>query len=182
MRPLTQELPFATGAAQKRKKKKKNQKKPTNNNNNNKNPTLLFCFSSLFLEFFFKLCMQSNIRLYHDYLYKRTITGVPAVAQWGWQHLWSAGIEVPFPTWNSGLRKLQCHSCGVGHNYGSDLIPGLGTPYAPVWPKKKKRRERKTYKSIKKRTNRSSRCGSAVTNPTSICEDADSVPGLAQQV
>ena len=30
----------------------------------------------------------------------------------------------------SGLRIRCCHSCGVGHCSGSDLIPGLGTPCA----------------------------------------------------
>ena len=33
-----------------------------------------------------------------------------------------------------------------------------------------------------KKTFRSSRCGSAVMNPTSICKDAGSIPGLAQWV
>ena len=34
--------------------------------------------------------------------------------------------------------------------------------------------------STDKKTNRSSHCGSAVTNPTSILEDAALIPGLAQ--
>ena len=29
-----------------------------------------------------------------------------------------------FNPWHSGLRIQHCHSCGLGHNYGSDLIPG----------------------------------------------------------
>ena len=33
----------------------------------------------------------------------------------------------------------SCCSCSVGCNHSSDLIPGPGTPYAMVWPKKKKK-------------------------------------------
>ena len=36
--------------------------------------------------------------------------------------------------------------------------------------------------TIQKSDSRSSHCGSVVTNPTSIHEDAGSIPGLAQQV
>jgi len=32
----------------------------------------------------------------------------------------------------SSLPQVRC-----GHNWRSDLIPGLGTPYAMGWPKKK---------------------------------------------
>ena len=57
--------------------------------------------------------------------------GVPAVAQWDPWHLGSTGTQVLSPAWHSGLRILRCQSCGVGHNCGSDLIPGPGTQYAP---------------------------------------------------
>ena len=33
---------------------------------------------------------------------------------------------------------LYCHRYSIGHNYGLDLLPGPGTPYAARWPKKKK--------------------------------------------
>lgn len=37
--------------------------------------------------------------------------------------------------WHSGLR-IHCHTCGVGMGR-SDLIHGLGTPFATGQPKKK---------------------------------------------
>lgn len=45
----------------------------------------------------------------------------------------------PCLAWPSGLRILCCHSCGLGHNGVSDLIPGLGIPCAAGWRKEKKR-------------------------------------------
>ena len=48
--------------------------------------------------------------------------GVPTVAQW---ERWDAGFH-PWP------------NCGLDHNCGSNLIPGLETPYAVGQPKKKK--------------------------------------------
>ena len=36
-------------------------------------------------------------------------------------------------TWHSRLRIQHC--CGIGCKCSSDLIPGLGTPYALRWPK-----------------------------------------------
>ena len=50
--------------------------------------------------------------------------------------LGSTGTQVPPPAWHSGLRIWHCHSCGLGHNCGSALISGWGTPYAWVQPKK----------------------------------------------
>ena len=60
------------------------------------------------------------------------------VVQWDQQHLWSAGMQVRSPAWHSGLRIPHCHRYGLDHNCSSDLIPGLGTPYAMGWPKKEK--------------------------------------------
>ena len=40
--------------------------------------------------------------------------GVPTVVKGDWLHLGSTGLA-----W-------FCHSCGLAHNYGLDLIPGLG--------------------------------------------------------
>ena len=56
--------------------------------------------------------------------------GAPAVAQWDWQHLGSAGMWVPSPAQHSGVRIQHCHSCGVGQDCSLDLIPGLGAPHA----------------------------------------------------
>ena len=46
---------------------------------------------------------------------------IPSPAQW-----------VRDPVWVSS-------SCRVGHNYGSDLIPGPGTPYTVEQPQKKEK-------------------------------------------
>ena len=43
--------------------------------------------------------------------------------------------SIPNPA-QSVKRIWCCHSCGVGHNWGSDLIPGPEIPYATRWPKK----------------------------------------------
>ena len=39
------------------------------------------------------------------------------------------GCRFDSPACHSGLRIQCCHSFGIGHNSGSDLIPGLGTPH-----------------------------------------------------
>ena len=63
------------------------------------------------------------------------------------QHLGSAGVQVQPPAWHSGLRIHCCHSCTLGCDYGLDLFPGPGTPYATGWPKMKERkREREERK------------------------------------
>ena len=60
--------------------------------------------------------------------------GVPTVAQWVWQCLWSTGTQVRYL---AGPREL-----GIQLYCGSDLIPGLETPHAGGQLKKK---ERKIY-------------------------------------
>ena len=52
--------------------------------------------------------------------------------QW---RLWSTGTQVGPLAWRSGLRIWLC--C----NWVPDLIPGLGTPHAMRWPKKKKKKK-----------------------------------------
>ena len=65
-------------------------------------------------------------------------------------------VQYEFPLWCNGIGVLgilglrfdPCLaqwvedpvllSCGLGHNYGLDLTPGPGTPYAVGRPKKKK--------------------------------------------
>lgn len=51
------------------------------------------------------------------------------------------GVQVLSLARHSGLRIWHCHTCGFGHNCGSDLIPGPGTPYTMGWPKKKKKKK-----------------------------------------
>ena len=43
-------------------------------------------------------------------------------------HLGSAGTQVQSLAQHSGLRIWCCHSCSLGHNCSSYLIPGQGTP------------------------------------------------------
>ena len=59
------------------------------------------------------------------------------MAQWDRWHLWSPGTRVRSLAWHSGLRIRHCHSCGVGYNCGSDLIPSPGTTYAMKWQERK---------------------------------------------
>ena len=49
-----------------------------------------------------------------------------------WEH-WDTGL---IPCQTQGVRIQHCHSCGSGCNCGSDLISGLGAPYASGRPKK----------------------------------------------
>ena len=53
-----------------------------------------------------------------------------SAASW---ELLSAGS---IPGWHSGLRVQHCYSCGLGHNSGSELIPGWVTPYVKGQPNK----------------------------------------------
>ena len=57
------------------------------------------------------------------------------------RHLWSTGMQVQSQAQHSGLRILCHDSYGVsmGLSYGSDLIPGPGTPYTTGWQKEKKK-------------------------------------------
>ena len=48
-------------------------------------------------------------------------------------------MQVQSSTQHSGLRIWQCHSCGLGHNDSSDLIPVPGTPYGSREIKKGKK-------------------------------------------
>ena len=66
------------------------------------------------------------------------LRGIPAVAQWNWWHFWSARTRVQSPAQHSGLKIRCCRSCGSGRHCSSDLIPGLGKPYASGRPKKKR--------------------------------------------
>ena len=66
--------------------------------------------------------------------------GTPTVTQQLLQHLWSTGTPVRSPVLHSGLGIQHCHSYGLGQDCSSDLIPGLGTPYATGQPKMKKKK------------------------------------------
>ena len=55
------------------------------------------------------------------------------LAQWTQWRLWSTGTQVQPLAW-----IWHCCRCGVRCTCSSDLIPGMGTPYATGWAKKKK--------------------------------------------
>ena len=65
-----------------------------------------------------------------------------AVVQLGLWCLGSAGTQFRFwssvSAWHSVLRIQCCCSYSLGCDCHSDLIPGLGIPYATRWPKRKK--------------------------------------------
>lgn len=44
--------------------------------------------------------------------------------------------------WHSGLGTQCCSSCGLGHNWGSNLILGLEAPCAAGWPKMTKKKKK----------------------------------------
>ena len=67
---------------------------------------------------------------------------VPSVVQQDWWPLGRAGMQVHSPAWHSGLSFQSFHSCGLGQDRGLNLIPGLGTPCAMGWPKKKKKKKK----------------------------------------
>ena len=72
------------------------------------------------------------------------------MAQQDQGHLWSTGLQVQSPARHSGLRIRHCSSCGVGHNCGSDPIPGLETPYATEQPKKEEKKKKRKKKKMAK--------------------------------
>ena len=72
------------------------------------------------------------------YCILKSAFGVPSVAQWDPRSLGSTVVQAQPLAQHSGLRIQCCCSCGLGRNYGLDLIPSLGTPYAAGQPKRKK--------------------------------------------
>ena len=70
---------------------------------------------------------------------KKLTYGISTVVQQDQRHLWSPRTQLQSPAQHSELRIWHCHSCSIGHNCGSDLIPGLGNPYAVGQSKKKKK-------------------------------------------
>ena len=77
-------------------------------------------------------------------LFKNILSGVPTVAQWDQQHLGTAGTQVQSLAQHSLVQgSTVAATANSGCNYNSDLISGLGTPYAVRWPKKKKKKKKK---------------------------------------
>ena len=68
--------------------------------------------------------------------------GAPAVVQQDRWHLFSTGTQVQYPAQYSGFRIQCCHSCSVGCNCSSALIPGLGN-FMCCEPAKKKKKKKK---------------------------------------
>lgn len=72
-------------------------------------------------------------------------TRVPAVAQWDWQHLWSAGTLLQSLPGTMRYRIQRCCSCGVGRNDSSDRILSLGIPYAVGAARKEKKGKKRKW-------------------------------------
>ena len=66
--------------------------------------------------------------------------------------LGSAGMQVESPAQHSGLRIRCCHSCSLGRNYGSDMLPGSGTSYTQVQPTKKQANKQTTQSKNRQKT------------------------------
>ena len=60
---------------------------------------------------------------------------------WVGSVLVAAGIWVGSPAQHSGLEIRHCHHCGLVHDWGSDLNPGLAVPYAKGKPKIRKKKK-----------------------------------------
>ena len=80
----------------------------------------LGCEISLFLEI---------LQLEKMLSFKKNIT--PEFPLW-WNGIGgiSGALGAGLTQWHSELRIWCCHSCSIGRNCGSGLIPGPGTPYA----------------------------------------------------
>ena len=80
-----------------------------------------------------------------------------AVAQQDRRCLGSPGARVQSPAWHRWLRIWHFYSYGLGRDCSSDLIPGLGVPYAAGWPKmeKKKKKKKKVWGGVEGRKNTS---------------------------
>ena len=77
-------------------------------------------------------------------LKKKIILGVPAVAQ---LHLCNAsqdGGSIP----GLAQRIQRCRSCGIGHNWGWNLIPRPGTLCTTGQPKKTKKQNKTKEKTL----------------------------------
>ena len=91
------------------------------------------------------------------------------------QHLGSARTQVGSLARHSGLWIWHCRSCSLGRNYGSDLIPGLGTSCAAGQPKKEKQNIC------------SNRCGAGAQRPLAgpgielLGKGRQGTPGLGQE-
>ena len=128
----------------------------------------------------------TNLRRMKSY---RESFGVPTVAQQDQWHLGSTRILVQSLALHSGLKIWHCCSCSLVHNYNSDLIPGLVTPYAVGEPKKRKKEKRifsnhiiMKLKINNKRNYRSSCHGAVEMNLTRNHEVVGLIPCLVQWV
>jgi len=55
---------------------------------------------------------------------------------------WECWVEGSIPSPAHWVKDLLLPQLQLRHDFSSDLIPGLGTPYAAGWPKMKKKKKR----------------------------------------
>ena len=97
---------------------------------------------------------QLNLQTSHMAIILRSAVGCCQTEMMGSSHCGTTGLAVSLEHWvtglilaqHSGLRIQCCHTCEVGCNCSSDLIPDLGSPYAMGWPKKDMTGKEQNYK------------------------------------
>ena len=147
IRPLAWEPPCATGAALKRQTNKQTKPQKTKEKKKKKKSRNVEAQSHTQL---MPADQRANFRLNQRLIHVKKVR---------WEFLlWYSGIgggisAAPgcrFDPWLAQwVKRIQHYCiCGMGHNCGLDLIPGLGIPYAAGWPKKKKKKRSQINNTI----------------------------------
>ena len=96
--------------------------------------------------------LRINLKQHNQWLEEITSSHLSFQKRCGEFSLWrnriggiqSTRTQVRSPTQYSGSRIRCCHTCGLGRDCSSDLIPGPGAPYATGWPQMKKTHKQNT--------------------------------------
>ena len=90
-----------------------------------------------FWKYFTYQLLVSTYCLWIKTSYKSSHSGAMGSAAFGNSETW-----VGYPAQHSRLRIWSCHGCSFSHDWGWDLIPGLGAPYARRAAKNGKKEEK----------------------------------------